>query len=163
MFYSRLGFLSRCKHIALEGTPWGSKSEPPRSHRHLAVAEAWSALGVYEVGGAVVLFIPCRRLNEGRGSLAHPLPKRSVVLVEPRPDTWEAATQTWEAGARVNSGEISRPLPTHQCAHAGSRARVTSMGGLYDTATLHAPVMDVQGRTISSFPDHAEKQQPSHT
>ncbi len=24
------------------------------------------------------------------------------------------------------------------CAHAGSRTRVTSMGGLYDTATLHA-------------------------
>ena len=26
----------------------------------------------------------------------------------------------------------------HDNAHAGSRARVTSMGGLYDTATLHA-------------------------
>ena len=25
-------------------------------------------------------------------------------------------------------------------AHAGSRTRVTSMGGLYDAATLHAPV-----------------------
>ena len=27
-------------------------------------------------------------------------------------------------------------------AHAGSRTRVTSMGGLYDAATLHAPCSD---------------------
>ena len=27
-------------------------------------------------------------------------------------------------------------------AHAGSRTRVTSMGGLYDAATLHAPLME---------------------
>ena len=32
-----------------------------------------------------------------------------------------------------------RPLPYMLTyAHAGSQARVTSMGGLYDTATLHA-------------------------
>ena len=31
-------------------------------------------------------------------------------------------------------------LRTHgKYAHAGSRTRVTSMGGLYDAATLHAP------------------------
>ncbi len=29
--------------------------------------------------------------------------------------------------------------PKTNNAHAGSRTRVTSMGGLYDTATLHAP------------------------
>ena len=29
-----------------------------------------------------------------------------------------------------------------QYAHAGSRTRVTSMGGLYDAATLHAPCLD---------------------
>ena len=28
---------------------------------------------------------------------------------------------------------------TKKDAHAGSRTRVTSMGGLYDAATLHAP------------------------
>ena len=29
-------------------------------------------------------------------------------------------------------------------AHAGSRTRVTSMGGLYDAATLRAPVTSVR-------------------
>ena len=33
-------------------------------------------------------------------------------------------------------------------AHAGSRARVTSMGGLYDTAALHAPICIVSCTVI---------------
>ena len=39
--------------------------------------------------------------------------------------------------SRGEFGRRSRCLA--KCAHAGSRTRVTSMGGLYDTATLHAP------------------------
>ena len=38
--------------------------------------------------------------------------------------------------ACVCEHEIVWPLEKH--AHAGSRTRVTSMGGLYDAATLHA-------------------------
>ena len=33
-------------------------------------------------------------------------------------------------------------MAAQQYAHAGSRTRVTSMGDLYDAATLHAPLMD---------------------
>ena len=34
--------------------------------------------------------------------------------------------------------DFGRFFHKHKNAHAGSRTRVTSMGGLYDTATLHA-------------------------
>ena len=36
--------------------------------------------------------------------------------------------------------QLELEMWTHCLAHAGSRTRVTSMGGLYDTATLHAPL-----------------------
>ena len=35
-------------------------------------------------------------------------------------------------------------------AHAGSRTRVTSMGGLYDAATLHAPCLDPESTSSMS-------------
>ena len=38
-----------------------------------------------------------------------------------------------------------------QNAHAGSRARVTSMGGLYDTATLRAPLILILGFPVSEI------------
>ena len=38
--------------------------------------------------------------------------------------------------------------------HAGSRTRVTSMGGLYDAATLHAPVELAKWNTIHSIWQH---------
>ena len=41
-------------------------------------------------------------------------------------------------------------LAVRKFAHAGSRTRVTSMGGLYDTATLHArlPPVRVAGHYV---------------
>ena len=49
----------------------------------------------------------------------------------PRPSTTHARKRLTESlGAAAKCA-----------AHAGSRARVTSMGGLYDAATLHAPII----------------------
>ena len=39
---------------------------------------------------------------------------------------------------RLTQRKPPTPPENHPSAHAGSRARVTSMGGLYDAATLHA-------------------------
>ena len=36
----------------------------------------------------------------------------------------------------------------HHSAHAGSRTRVTSMGGLYDAATLHALCHSITDRLL---------------
>ena len=45
--------------------------------------------------------------------------------------------------------QVDAPETDH--AHAGSRARVTSMGGLYDAATLHAlAIVDESNCHISS-------------
>ena len=41
-----------------------------------------------------------------------------------------------------------------KCAHAGSRTRVTSMGGLYDAVTLHALLLKASPPLLSSDPGH---------
>ena len=38
----------------------------------------------------------------------------------------------------ANPGANGKGTPSEKSAHAGSRTRVTSMGGLYDAVTLHA-------------------------
>ena len=50
------------------------------------------------------------------------------------PDPWHSIVVPW-VGAKCG---CTKPAN----AHAGSRARITSMGGLYDAATLHAPLME---------------------
>ena len=48
--------------------------------------------------------------------------------------------RSWLVGGELAGGGPERK--PYRNAHARSRARVTSMGGLYDTATLHAPPRD---------------------
>ena len=54
--------------------------------------------------------------------------------------------------AQIARTTIWKAISTMSCvarksAHAESRTRVTSMGGLYDTATLHAPMGPMLGGT----------------
>ena len=48
-------------------------------------------------------------------------------------------------------------LGSQQGAHAGSRARVTSMGGLYDAATLHAPQMKLFAHMLYTLVRHTDR------
>ena len=48
-------------------------------------------------------------------------------------------------------------LESQQGAHAGSRARVTSMGGLYDAATLHAPQIKLFAHLLYPLVRHTNR------
>jgi hypothetical protein len=55
------------------------------------------------------------------------------------------------AGRRVSIMQLLPRVVDHACkhmrtAHAGRRTRIASMGGLYDTATLHAPPLHSKKR-----------------
>ena len=51
-------------------------------------------------------------------------------------------------GLTKPNAELQKTEPLEINAHAGSRTRVTSMGGLYDAATLHAHAVVLQGGHI---------------
>ena len=51
---------------------------------------------------------------------------------------------------------FSGPSSRATCAHAGSRTRVTSMGGLYDAATLHALLIIRCEKTCTTYTTHPD-------
>ena len=77
------------------------------------------------------------------------------VVFEPRFRRWSQLGPTCAGGMHQLQADTcsqcrNKPLlESQQNVHAGSRARVTIMGGLYDAATLHALQKNSVERTLT--------------